>query len=55
MPSQAANDLAQVAKTIADGEQHGKITQPEGTTLQNDLAKLAAALGLAAAGAAASP
>ena len=47
---QAAKDLQQVAKTIADGVQHGKITGAEGTTLQNELSALAAALGVSAAG-----
>ncbi len=48
-PNQAANDLQQVALTIANGVQSGSIAQTEGTTLQNDLSALAAALGLSAA------
>ena len=39
--NQAANDLQQVAMTIAMGEQHGKISSAEGATLQHDLSALA--------------
>ena len=49
-PDQSANDLQQIATTIASGLQNGQITQAEGVTLQSDLASLATALGLTAAG-----
>jgi serine/threonine protein kinase len=48
-PNQAANDLQQIAMTIANGVQRGSIAQAEGITLQNDLSSLATALGLSAA------
>jgi eukaryotic-like serine/threonine-protein kinase len=49
--NRAANDLQQVAMTIANSVQSGKITQAEGATLQSDLSALATAMGLTAAGA----
>jgi hypothetical protein len=49
-PDQSAADLQQAAAAIADGEQNGTITGPEGNTLQGDLSTLATALGLSSAG-----
>jgi serine/threonine protein kinase len=46
---QVAKDVQQVAKTIAMGLQHGKISAAEGATLQRDLAALAAVLGVVSA------
>jgi hypothetical protein len=48
-PNQAANDLQQVAATIAQGSQSGAIPPAEAATLQGDLSTLAATLGLSAA------
>ncbi len=47
--TQAATDLQQAATTISDGVQNGKITPAQGVTLQTDLSRLAALLGLAQA------
>jgi serine/threonine protein kinase len=44
----AANDLQQAATTIANGVQSGLISESEGSTLQDDLTNLAAALGVTA-------
>jgi hypothetical protein len=49
-PDQSAADLQQAATAIAEGEQNGTITGPEGATLQGDLSTLATALGLSSAG-----
>ena len=48
-PNQAASDLQQVATALQTGQQHGKISPSAATSLQQDLAALATALGLSAA------
>jgi hypothetical protein len=48
-PNQAADDLQQVAATIAAGEQNSMIPPSEGALLQGDLSSLANTLGLSAA------
>ena len=45
-PSIGANDLQQAAMTITNGVQNGKIAPSEGVSLQTDLSRLAAVLGV---------